>query len=96
MSLKRLGDIKWKLGDIDGAENCFTRALEINERAARESGTPQAYDDLAVSYWICAIMRKPFDKELLKKAHDIYARLAERYPDNKRYSMNRDSLGAAL
>jgi tetratricopeptide (TPR) repeat protein len=92
VSLEKLGDIRLNQRNLDGAEDYFARSLEIAEALANETHTVESYDDLAVSYFKLATLREPYNRELLKKALDIFSVLAENCPGMARYRKIRDSL----
>ena len=57
---------------------------EIDEKLAEQSGTPQAYDDLACSY--SGLGGTTFDISYCEKALAIWERLHAQYPQERLYA----------
>ncbi len=94
ISYNRLGDISKAQGDLVGAREYYTKSLDIFEALARETGTIEAWDDLAVSHYTLGNTFN--DLASLRKALDIWTKLAENYPDIPRFKQNRDFLRMKL
>ena len=87
ISYNMLGDIEDALGRPKQAKAWYEKSLTIDEALAEETGTVQAYDNLAVT---CYNLGTTGCIDHLRRAYDIWSRLAEQCPQVASYAKNRD------
>lgn len=73
ISYSKLGDISQAQGDLAGAKASYEKGLAIFEPLASETGSVDAYDDLAVSYYNMAAASGVAEEQqvFLRKAETI-------------------------
>ena len=95
-----LGDIYKDNNELELSENFYRKGLLLSEQLVKKfqktTVKPELYDDLAVSYIKLAIIKNPYNRELLEKALQIYTDLEIQYPQVTRYFENRDSIKYTL
>ena len=70
---------------------CEADALSlIREQLARETGSVDSFDSLAVSYYNLASLGKAEDQKLYGDALQIWTTLANMCPENRAYAQRRD------
>ncbi len=76
-----LGLVYHERYNLDEAEEFNRKSLAIAEQLAEETGTMESYNDLAMSYINISVIRKPYNRNLLEKALQIYTMLTKDYPN---------------
>lgn len=84
----RMGELCEDKAEPDEAEKHYRRALEICGQLMRERDNDSARDNYALSCFRAGKIAG--DAALIEQAYQIFARLAEKYPDKQRYTANRD------
>ena len=96
VSYNKLGDVCRARGDLAGAAAYYEKGLALREALAAETGTVEAYNELAISYAELALCKNPPDRGMLERALAISQSLAEQCPDVERYARSRDMLRRML
>ena len=96
-SCGNLGAICRDIGNMEKAAEFYGEAIWLGKKAADKLRTPKSYNSLALLYFEAGLLdrRKP-DRELLKKAHDIWEILIKEHPDNQMYRSLKSSVAIVL
>jgi tetratricopeptide (TPR) repeat protein len=96
-SCGNVGAICRDIGNAEKANEFYEEAIAHGLKAAEKLRTPKSYNSLALLYFEAGLLdrRKP-DRELLKKAYDIWEILAKEHPDNQAYRSLKSSVAIVL
>ncbi|MCI1722463.1 MAG: TIR domain-containing protein [Lachnospiraceae bacterium] len=94
---KCLGGVQYRRKRISEAAESYARYMAVSETYAEETGTMDAYCELARSCYLAAgIQPDTLDRDLLRKAYDILEQLCREAPDNEEYTGLREATAHAL
>lgn len=96
-SCGNLGAVCRDIGNADKAREFYEEAIAHGVRAVDKLRAPKSYNNLALLYFEAGLLnrRKP-DRELLKKAYDIWDILVKEHPDNQAYRSLKSSVAIVL
>ena len=96
-SCGNVGAICRDIGNTEKANEFYEEAIAYGIRSAEKLRTPKSYNSLALLYFEAGLLnrRKP-DRELLKKAYDIWEILVKEHPDNQAYRSLKSSVAIVL
>lgn len=86
-------------GDQRQAVEYYEKALKISEEICDHLDLGKGYDDMALSCFQIGILADwdaALQRDMLTRAHDIWSRISEKYPEIPRYAQQRDKAQAEL
>ena len=87
ISYGKMGELCQAQGDLAEARSYYEQELELSERLMEQSSSPQAWDDLALACYKVGVLEKG-DSVSLRKALEIWKRMAKEHPEVSAYNEN--------